>query len=216
MKLNFKKLVLAITLALVATSSIAAGLDLAESTHLKFMRSEEKLARDVYTTFNQKYGRQVKVFGNIAKSEQTHTNTVLSQLTKYRASDPEPGANNMPAMLGIFTNPDYREYFNAEYSMLVNKGTNLLEALKVGALIEELDMHDIVKCPSIILEKSSEITACGMAYTDEPALKRMYSNLLEGSKNHLRAFTSQITKITGKPYTAQYLSQTEVDQLLKY
>ena len=44
-------------------------------------------------------------------------------------------------------------------------------------------------------------------------IKRVYENLMAGSKNHLRAFVSEIEK-RGVKYPAQYLDQQAVDQIL--
>ena len=106
--------------------------------------------------------------------------------------------------------------------MLTNVGgaeNPLLQALKNGALIEGRDMYDIVWCPDEIVDTEEEIndeTGCGMEYTDEKALIGSYGNLLEGSKNHLRAFVRQIETSFPEeyPYQAQYLPQEEVDEIL--
>jgi hypothetical protein len=45
-------------------------------------------------------------------------------------------------------------------------------------------------------------------------IDKVYSNLLNGSDNHLRAFASNITAITGQPYVAQVVSQDVVDAIL--
>jgi hypothetical protein len=95
----------------------------------------------------------------------------------------------------------------------------LLLALKNGALIEELDMHDIIYCPEVIVDAVDDIIdeyECGMEYTDEKILIRSYGNLLEGSKNHLRAFVRQIEANFPEEgtYVAQYLSQEEVNEIL--
>jgi len=73
----------------------------------------------------------------------------------------------------------------------------LLQALLNGALIEELDMHDIIYCPEVIVEADEEDGftdgySCGMEYTEGKALIRSYGNLLDGSGNHLPAFVKVI------------------------
>ncbi len=96
----------------------------------------------------------------------------------------------------------------------------MLQALLNGALIEELDMHDIVLCPSVVVATIDDISneyGCGMEYTDEKPLIRSYGNLLDGSKNHLRAFVRVIESNFPEeyPYQAQYLSQEKVDEILE-
>ena len=79
-------------------------------------------------------------------------------------------------------------------------------------------MHDIGRCPLVIVDTDNGIgeDQCGLDYTDEKSLIQSYTNLLEGSKNHLRAFVRQLESSFPEeyPYQAQYLSQNEVDEIL--
>ncbi|NJE61342.1 DUF2202 domain-containing protein [Thermococcus sp. 21S7] len=133
---------------------------------LLYMREEEKLARDVYLTFYEMYGLQI--FYNIAQSEQTHTDTVLALIEKYNLTDPASDE------IGVFTNPDLQ----ALYDQLIEMGSgSVVDALKVGALIEETDIVDLQE---------------RIAQTDNDDIRQVYENLMAGSENHLRAFTSQL------------------------
>jgi hypothetical protein len=76
--------------------------------------------------------------------------------------------------------------------------TSELEALKVGAFIEEVDMRDI----QAAIENS-----------DHADIVQTYENLLRGSRNHLRAFVRTIESL-GAVYEAQVLPQTEVDAIV--
>lgn len=196
-------------------STSISKLDRVEASHLTFMREEEKLARDVYLTFAKMYPDQ-PVFSTIAsKSEQTHTDTMRDMLEKYGLPDPNPDANNLPNSIGVFTGTEWGWYFTQKFSELTTKGTNSeLDALYVGALIEELDMRDIGICPKVMLA-SGYPDPCGLGYTDEPALQRSYRSLIDGSENHLRSFVGQIEAVIGiGNYKAQYLTQEEVDAIL--
>jgi hypothetical protein len=198
--------------------ALAGVLDAGETAHLIFMREEEKLARDVYLTLASLYP-DASTFSTIGtESEQTHTDTVRDMLAKYGIPDPNPDANNLPDSIGVFTGEDYGWYFTEKYLALVDLGkTGLLEAFSVGAFIEELDMLDIVGCPKVIVETSDVISEgqCGLTYTDEPALQTMYTHLVEGSKDHLRAYVQNIEAIIGVGnYVAQVLTQEEVDAIL--
>ena len=196
--------------------STAATLDAAEEIHLLFMRAEEKLAHDVYVYFGERWP-DVSVFRNIVDSETNHQTAMLDKLAQYDLDDP-----NADDAAGEFAEGNYGEYFTGKYNALTNlteEENGLLTALKNGALIEELDMHDIIKCPKIIVDTEDFIHTeeeCGMGYTDEKALLNSYENLLEGSKNHLRAFVRVLesTFPDEYPYQAQYLSQDEVDEIL--
>ena len=162
-----------------------------EISNLQFMREEEKLARDVYLTLNEYWGTMTSVFSNIALSEESHTSTINYLLDKYDVEDPV--ASNE---VGVFTNPELQELYHA----LVEKGSaSLVDGLYVGALIEEVDMRDIV---------------AAIDATDERAMILAYSNLLDGSKNHLRAFVSAVES-EGLVYEAQVLDANEVQLILE-
>ncbi len=131
------------------------------------MREEEQLAHDVYATLGEVW--DLRIFENITASEQSHIDAALGVLEDYGIDD--PAAGNEP---GTFTDPQIQ----ALYDRLVADGsTSLIAALEVGAFIEELDIADLR------LRSSA---------TDVEALTTLYANLERGSRNHLRAFTSQL------------------------
>jgi hypothetical protein len=165
------------------------SLDAAEVATLKYMREEEKLARDVYLTFYGIYGETV--FRNIMESEQKHFDTMGKMIAKYGVDDPAT-----PDVAGTFTNPDLQ----ALYNQLTARGAEGLKAaLRVGGLIEETDMDDL---------------AAAIDESDQRDLDRAYTNLRDGSKNHLSAFVANL-EATGEEYEAQYLSQNEVEDILE-
>jgi len=162
-----------------------------EIANLQFMREEEKLARDVYLTLDQYWGNLTSVFANIAVSEESHTSTINYLLEKYDIEDPV-----ISNEVGVFTNPELQELFHT----LVEKGiASFIDGLYVGALIEEVDMEDIV---------------AAIDATDERAMILAYSNLLDGSKSHLRGFVSVIES-QGLVYEAQVLNADEVQLILE-
>lgn len=165
----------------------APVLSQAEIDDLMFMREEEKLAHDVYVTLYGAWGQ--RVFDNISQAEQSHTDAVLGLLQTYGIDDPALD-------FGIFANADLQ----ALYDTLIAQGSeSMLASLYVGALIEEVDMEDIV---------------AAMERTDKADILTVYGNLLAGSENHLNAFVRNIEGITGETYVAQYLTQEEVDAIL--
>jgi hypothetical protein len=189
------------------------SLDANEQTHLVFMREEEKLARDVYIMLSTLYPDS-PVFGNIDDSEQRHTDAVKDKLNQYGIEDPNTNDN-----VGVFTGKDYGWYFTEKYDELVSRAAmSELDALYVGAFIEELDMLDINQCPKVIVESSQDITdvsACGKVYTDNTDIQRLYASLLEGSESHLAAYVRRIETVIGEgAYQAQVLAQEQVDEIL--
>ena len=188
-------------------------LDANEVTHLVFMREEEKLARDVYITLGLRFP-ELEIFGKIDDSEQRHTCAVCDMLNKYGIEDPSTNDN-----VGVYTGELYGQYFTQKYAELVERGSRSpLDALYVGAYIEELDMIDINYCPEEIVQLNPRIRSsadCGKIYTDNPDVQRLYTSLLEGSESHLRAFAQTIERRIGEgAYEAQVLPQEEVDEIL--
>jgi hypothetical protein len=160
-----------------------------EKKDLLFMREEEKLARDVYLTLYDVW--DTPVFANIAASEQRHMDAILGLLNTYKL--PDPAASKV---VGEFTNEELQKL----YTDLIGMGKqSALDALQVGGLIEETDIYDL----RVAME------AARLAKIDT-----VYANLLNGSYNHLRAFASKITAITGQPYEAQILDPGDVNEIL--
>ena len=188
-------------------------LDYNEQTHLEFMREEEKLARDVYMELGAMYPKH-PIFGKIDDSEQKHTNAVRDMIEKYGLQDPSTNDN-----VGVFTGKDYGWYFTEKFNLLVERASiSELEALYVGAFIEELDMMDINQCPQVIVETDNginDVSECGKVYTDNADVGRLYASLLDGSDSHLEGYVKNIERYIGKGnYQAQVLSQEEVDEIL--
>jgi hypothetical protein len=171
-----------------AAMPVEEALSAEEAATLSFMREEEKLARDVYLYLFDIWGN--RAFSNISKAEQRHMDALKVMLDKYGLPDP------VAADEGVFNNPELQDL----YDLLVLKGSaSELDALMVGGLIEEVDIEDLVDA---------------IAESDHADLDRVYTNLMKGSDNHLRAFAGQIEKLTGKSYTAQHLTQEKVDAIL--
>jgi hypothetical protein len=151
-----------------------------------WMREEEKLAKDVYTTLGQVWG--INIFTNISSAEQTHTDSVETLIDRYGLEDPITDET-----IGIFKN----ETFSKLYQDLVKQGSSsLVEALKVGALIEELDIKDLQE-----------------RVTTTADIDLVFQNLERGSRNHLRAFTRQLSQ-QGENYVPIYISQSEFDEII--
>jgi len=154
-----------------------------EIADLQFMREEEKLARDVYITLYEEWG--TPIFNNISASEQSHMDAMKRLLEKYNVGDPVADEN----VLDDFVNED----LGALYVGLIAAGSNsLIDALRVGAKIEEVDIEDIQRA---------------IENTDRTDIKATYESLLCGSGNHLRAFVSQIESRSGEAYEPQWESE---------
>ncbi|NMD24562.1 MAG: DUF2202 domain-containing protein [Actinobacteria bacterium] len=157
-----------------------------ERAGLLRMREEEKLAHDVYVALDAKWNLQV--FDNIAGAEQTHGDAVKLLLDRYGIADPAAGE-----AVGTFSNPELQTL----YTSLVEQGsTSLVSALTVGATIEDLDLADLQARP-----------------TTTPDIALGYSNLERGSRNHMRAFTMQLSR-NGATYTPTHITQAAYDAIV--
>ena len=165
-----------------------SDLSATEASALVFMREEEKLARDVYQLLYTQWGQ--KVFSNIAASEQQHMDAVALLLTRYNLPDPAAATAT-----GVFQDPHVQELFNA---LMAQGQTSLIAALTVGATIEDLDIQDL---------------QTRIAATDNADIALVFNELMKGSRNHMRAFISQLTK-QGVTYTPQYITQAEFDAII--
>lgn len=182
-----KKVLFATVLTLIMFSSCSNDNDNQNSTpltqaeidDLKFLREEEKLARDVYLFSFNKY--QVSIFDNISQSEQKHMNSVLNLMNKYGIPD------STSSEIGVFNNPDLQSLYT---SLTTQSNISLLEALKVGATIEDLDINDIDDF---------------IGNTTKSDLLNVYNNLTCGSKNHIRSYTSQLSS-NNVTYEPQFIS----------
>lgn len=164
------------------------SLNPAEITSLSFMREEEKLARDVYIALFNKWG--VNIFTNISASEQTHMDAILMLLNKYGLTDPA-GTN----AVGVFNNTTLQNLYN----QLVTQGNiSVLEAYKVGATIEDLDIFDLQNA---------------LINIDNQDIRLVYDMLTKGSRNHLRAFYKNILN-AGGTYTPQFITQAAFDAIV--
>ncbi len=174
----------------IALDTLSGGeISPAEKAGLLFMREEEKLALDVYSTLFDTWNQQI--FQNIAKSEQSHTDAMLSLLETYDIPDPV-GSNPV----GVFVDSDLQSM----YDSLVNQGyASLIDALQVGAAIEEIDIIDIEKRKNEVIGNDDIIET--------------YEMLLKGSRNHLRAFVKNLAN-QGIDYQPQYLKQAEYDAIV--
>ena len=132
-----------------------------------------------------RWGASTRVFGNIANSEATHAEAVRQLLLRYSLVDP---AATLAA--GLFQNTTLQGL----YTQLAASGAvSLIEALKVGAAIEEIDMIDI---------------DTALLNIDNQDIRLVYDSLLKGSRNHLRSFVSNLSN-QGVTYVPQYMAEAD-------
>ena len=157
-----------------------AELSADEFPALVYMLEEEKLAHDLYVTFYEKW--DLPIFKNISQSEQTHMDAIKTLLNQYGMDVP---ASNE---IGIFTDPDLQTLYN---DLVVRGNQSSADAIKVGAVVEEIDILDLQK---------------RLTQTNHIGIQQVFTNLERASSNHLRAFASMLRTQTGETYQPQYLS----------
>lgn len=161
-----------------------------EKDAILYMREEEKLARDVYNLLYDKWG--INPFDNIRQSEQVHMDRMKTLITTYQLEDPV--MKNLDKQ-GIFTNVLLQQYYNELSTTGVR---SLIDALKVGAKIEELDIADLEE---------------RIKQTQRQDIISSYNFLKMASENHLRAFVRRL-KMQGIIYEPVILSKTEFEKII--
>lgn len=188
-----KKIFLAVFLLTGTTVSFGQQnslLNQQERDAILYMREEEKLARDVYNLLYDKWG--INPFNNIRQSEQVHMDRMKTLITTYQLEDPV--MKNLD-MQGVFTNVQLQQYFN---ELSTTGGRSLIDALKVGAKIEELDIADLEE---------------RIKQTQKQDIISSYNFLKMASENHLRAFVRRL-KMQGVVYEPVILSKAEFEKII--
>ncbi|MCP5063570.1 MAG: DUF2202 domain-containing protein [Ignavibacteriae bacterium] len=164
-------------------------LNSSEEDGLAFMREEEKLARDVYIAMYEKW--DLIIFDNISKAEQKHMDALKMLLDRYSMEDPIKNDE-----LGVFENEDLQTLYDG----LIETGNkSLVDALVVGQSIEEIDILDLIKYTEEI---------------DNEDITFVYDNLNRGSRNHLRAFVSNLNDQGEEDIEALYMTQEAFDEII--
>ena len=141
-----------------------------QKDELFFIYQEEKVARDVYITLGKSYPDE-NTFASIQISEQRHIDSARELCEKYDVNIDGVDEESV----GNFVLPVLQEL----YDTCVAEGQkSLLDALKVGELIEITDIDDL------------EHAMVGMP---EDVVK-VFESLKEGSLSHLDAFTAAIAR----------------------
>lgn len=184
-------LLLIMSLMVVAFTPIF-GQDMAsnEDQQLLDMLEEEKLAKEVYQAFFKKWEHHS--FQNISMAEQRHLDKV-KQLAENRGLKIPSTVTNDET--GVFRNQEFQKL----YDELMERGNkSLIDALQVGALIEETDIRDL---------------KMAIAGTQDAQAIKIFTSLMKGSENHLRAFTKNLDR-QGVNYAPVVLNREAYEAIL--
>ena len=180
----------AIVLSITGFTQQSTSLNQQEKDAILYMREEEKVARDVYEFLYTKW--VINPFGNIRQSEQTHMDMMKTLMATYKLTDPVNDNKDKP---GVFTNAILQKYYN---EFIASGSLSLIEALKVGAKIEEMDIADLEE---------------RIKQTKQASIISSYNYLKMASGNHLRAFVRRL-KMQGINYEPVFLKKTEFDKII--
>ena len=129
------------------------------------------MARDVYKYLGDLYPDE-NTFAYIQDSEQRHMDSVEKLCIKYNVDISAVDETD----IGVFILPELQDLYD---QLIVEGSTDLLAALQVGVSIEEADIADL------------EEASVGMPND----VVNVFSNLKEGSLNHLEAFEQSIASL---------------------
>lgn len=158
-----------------------------EIEFLYAVREDEKLSRDIYSLFAIRYPANPQ-FSKISSAEATHMAAIERLLVYYEIEFPSSGDQ------GVFADPERQ----ARYDELAARGTTVLEAFTVMALIEE---------ENVAAYKGVEPNI------ENPNIRLVISNMIKGSSNHLKAAVRQITALGGN-YVPVSLDRETFDEII--
>ena len=175
-------------ISMLVLSGCSPKLTQGEKDGIQYIYQVEKVARDVYRYFYDKW--QTPVQDIISGSEQNHMDIMKELIDKYKLDDPAAGRG-----YGEFGSSDLQKL----YQDLVARGSSSeVDALSIAAMIEEFDIVEIKNTVS---------------NTNRDDVIAAYNTLMTGSENHLRIFTAKLTE-KAVAYKPQYLSQQDYDQII--
>lgn len=180
-------------LTMMAWSGISAQptiIPTSEKNAIIYNLEEKKLSHDLYVAFESKWDAQI--FENIARTEQDHFNYLLKLTQELGIEVPATILSNEK---GIYYNPNLQEEYN---TMLASGSKSLIDALTIGAKMEEMDIVDLHKV---------------MDVTNETKVFLAYDRLYNTTRNHLRAFVRNLNA-QGIDYSPVMLARDEYDKII--
>ncbi|MDL2244156.1 DUF2202 domain-containing protein [Parabacteroides sp. OttesenSCG-928-J18] len=158
-----------------------------EIEFLYAVREDEKMTHDLNIAFSSLYPAAMQ-FVKISRAEATHITTIEKLFDYYEIDYP---ALTSP---GVFADEDRQNRYNE----LVAEGNTLVNAYKVIASLEE---ENIIAYTHVLGDISNS------------NIKLIVSNLLRGSRNHLRSIVRQINT-SGEVYTPVLLDDITYQEII--
>jgi hypothetical protein len=175
-------------ISMVVLSACSPKLTQDEKEGIQYIYQVEKVARDVYKYFYDKW--QTPVQDIISGSEQNHMDIMKELIDKYKLDDPAAGQG-----YGEFGSSDLQKLYN---DLVALGSSSEVDALSTAAMIEEFDIVEIKK---------------NVSSTNRDDVIAAYNTLMTGSENHLQIFAAKL-KEKAVEYKPQYLSQQDYNQII--
>ena len=147
---------------------------------LFFIYQEEKVARDVYIYWGNKYPEE-STFASIQLAEQRHMDSAQKLCEKYGIDISM--VDESEAGYGEFFVPYLQDLYK---TCLILSGSTLAEALAVGVLVEETDIGTLTDTIDPDIQEVGEMPADVIS---------TYETLREGSYNHLESFNARLDRV---------------------
>lgn len=168
-----------------APPAAAKALTAREIEGILFIREEEKVARDLYQAYYDEFN--LTVFSDLARSEQSHMDSIKIAVDKYGLEDP------VIEEQGVFTNQTLKQMYD---QLLASGKQSEEDALKASAAFEEISIIDLEKELSV---------------TQAEDVRLIYEGLLAGSRKHLRSYVRDLQEM-GISYIPRHLNSGEYNE----
>ncbi len=130
------------------------------------------------------------VFKRIVRSERKHMQAVENLIARYGLSNPVKEKKS-----GTFGSSEMKKLYN---KLTAEGAKSKVDALRVALTIEDLDIYDLEGY---------------IKHTKNAMIKRVYENLMRGSRNHMRMFYRILKRVKGT-YKPQYISKALFDKII--
>lgn len=155
-----------------AGTTTSTTLTSADIAGLRTVRAEEKAGADAYHVFAGRYAQPV--FAELASSQTTQEAMITMMMSRFGVADPTSGSPS-----GSFTDPAVQHMYDA---MIAAGSGSANDALNAMAAFEHQHAADMRRF---------------MAQTGQPDMRRMYTNLMRASANHLDACDRAMDGVDG-------------------
>ncbi len=221
-----KILMLACASLLAVSTSVAGSPTEMDEAHLSFMRSEEKLARDVVPDDRLDVRRSfdfLRYRDTIGTNPHRHHAEDARQISTFRIRNRARRPVSCPPddQLGVFENPYFADYFTEKYDLLVGLagiGSGRGSVRRRDHRRARHARHRLLQLGGVrpVLSGAAGVSGLWRAGRNHvKSLQNTLGSLMAGSENHLCAFVSQLGPMIDGCYESQVLRQQQVRDIIE-